>query len=867
MIEVVDNLIFMGIAASVIAVLMLLVAWLGRGVFSGTWYQTAWIIIMLLLVIPVYWLIGGVNVRPETFEGIPLLGSLRDSYVHIMDRSIGEMMGLDSAGNGSAVDRSSSVFDMTIQTLVFLVWGLGVAVLTAWKLIRYYTFRNMIISQSVPSDERWVFAIPEEIRAKIKLRDAAIPSPFVFGIFHPTVVMPAHAENKADICFALMHELLHIERKDLLTKSIAESVAVLHWFNPFAWVIRNKVTLACENACDEAVAAKLNEDGRKGYAMAILDFMDYSAAPEPDYPPTLMSFSGDSDHVKTRLKNIMRYRKMSRAVLVFSVGIILVVVSVGILTGFSLALSVRSVRIEKPEEIIPEVTETTAVPTVTTIQTEEIRPTEPIPEFVVYSDRLTVVSKGDETMVLGAYIYKTVSGRIENSSESVRFSADGTMAAFIATEPFGGRSVLYFSNGRELTIVAGEVSDFALSSDGGVIAYKTDTGPIRFFETSDGETSTVISAAFGHFSMSPGAKSVGYCADAQGRMRVYVRESGQTLSPDIVGNAVALSDAGDIVYFVREENGNPVLLVMREGKTIELLRGGDFSLSKPQRLILEKDRSGAVVLSDGRAVAYIDGRRTLIFDNVSDVLCPEDTVILDRVILDGGFVLLIEERVDGDAEGFPVFAIEETGTTSRGVLVTGEGLSNEIRLSGSVMSFSSDGYRVLFRDREGVLFLKDDAFGEKGSEPVEITGTLTDTENVAFATNRSLYYLSDEGQLLRISETGKPNTIANDVSGFALISTVARTEVFYLADYKEALFDENGTTVKRYGYSLYAAEHRAIGFERRIDDFVLRVQAGDYGVSYERVLQEVYGSSGCIASVDIFYSSNGEDFSKIKEIG
>ncbi|MEJ1730593.1 M56 family metallopeptidase, partial [Escherichia coli] len=104
-------------------------------------------------------------------------------------------------------------------------------------------------------------------------------SPFVFGVFRPVVIMPSHAVSKENVSYALMHELLHVERRDLLTKSIAEIVAILHWLNPAAWLIRNQINLACENACDEAVAERLDEQERKAYARAILDFMDVSVVP------------------------------------------------------------------------------------------------------------------------------------------------------------------------------------------------------------------------------------------------------------------------------------------------------------------------------------------------------------------------------------------------------------------------------------------------------------------------------------------------------------------------------------------------------------------------------------------------------------
>lgn len=867
MVDIIDNLILMGLAASIIAVLMMLVAWIGKGVFSGMWYQTAWIIAMLLLVIPMYWLIGSLRVQPDSFANALIPAGFREGYVRFMDRPIGDLAGLNA---DAGIVRS--IAGVSIRTTLFVLWGLGVAVLVAWKLIRYYTFRNSIIKKSVPSDERWIFAIPDEIRSKIKLRDAAIPSPFVFGIFHPTVVMPAHAENKEDICFALMHELLHIERKDLLTKTIAESVAVLHWFNPFAWIIRNKVTLACENACDEAVAEKLNEDGRKGYAMAILDFMDYSAAPEPDYPPTLMSFSGDADHVKTRLKNIMRYRKMSRAVLAVSVGVILIVLSAGILAGFTLSLSVRSVRAEIRDDPSSTVTPVSD-PSETTVEVSETVTPEPTPITASYSNALGVFSKGDWTIVTGPDRFDEIPGVSGVSDSKTRYSADRGSVAFLAGDSDSRDTVLFFSKGNKPAEIARNVIDLALSDDGRSLVYETksdsndNVSSLFLYRTDTGETSILCSDCAGSFAISPGARAVGYTSSADGAIRVIFPGEKTSLTPDVAGDIVALSDSGDILYFVREEAETPAVYVQYAGKTFGLIREEEDGASGFVRLILSTDRTDAVLISGGRVIVFIDGNKTVQLENVSDIALSSDTRLSGRETLPGGLTISVEERKDDTTGRFAIFAFESKTGQSRGVSIGNDGMSTVVSVPGKVLAVSSDGFRILYRSEEGAIYLADGVFDGWSGDSIHVDGSVSNAEHVAFAEDRSVYYLTDDGQMNRISETGKPARIASDVSEFALISVNGRTELFYLSDYKEEWYDLNGQGFKRYGRSLFSAKHESVTFSLLVDEFVFRLYAGPYGVFYERVTHAPSGSSGCVASVDIYFSTNGEEFTRIKQIG
>ena len=203
----------------------------------------------------------------------------------------------------------------------------------------YLRFRRMILQNSRTCDEIWLELFPEHARGKLQIREARIPSPVVFGIIHPTVLIPERRVNNEHMRYALMHEGLHIIRKDLLLRTVAEAATILNWVNPFAWLIRRKITQYSENSCDEAVAVRLSAEDRQKYAMSILEFMDTTNVPEPRYPATLMSFSGEAEHVKRRLKHIMEYKAMKKPVTVFAACLIMTAAIIGGLTACSLAFS------------------------------------------------------------------------------------------------------------------------------------------------------------------------------------------------------------------------------------------------------------------------------------------------------------------------------------------------------------------------------------------------------------------------------------------------------------------------------------------------------------------------------------------------
>ena len=79
--------------------------------------------------------------------------------------------------------------------------------------------------------------------------------PCSFGLFRPTVVLPA-AFDRLEPPFQrgiVCHELLHLKRCDFLGAMVEEVVAALLWFHPWVWLIRRRIRLHREQVVDAAV--------------------------------------------------------------------------------------------------------------------------------------------------------------------------------------------------------------------------------------------------------------------------------------------------------------------------------------------------------------------------------------------------------------------------------------------------------------------------------------------------------------------------------------------------------------------------------------------------------------------------------------
>lgn len=83
--------------------------------------------------------------------------------------------------------------------------------------------------------------------------------PFVTGLLHPVVVMPAWFEDDytpVEARAALAHELMHVRRGDLWALQLSELFVAAMWFNPLAYIARDAFRTDQEAACDADVLSR-----------------------------------------------------------------------------------------------------------------------------------------------------------------------------------------------------------------------------------------------------------------------------------------------------------------------------------------------------------------------------------------------------------------------------------------------------------------------------------------------------------------------------------------------------------------------------------------------------------------------------------
>lgn len=161
------------------------------------------------------------------------------------------------------------------------------------------------------------FTTIHEIKDSTHLKDNVylsekVTSPAVYGIIRPRIILPLLYKDK-DIELIIQHEKTHIRGLDNLWRMIAFMVIAVHWFNPLAWMFLRALLADLELSCDERVLVKLGVDRSKEYATALLECRQ---------GPTVFASAFGGARIRTRIENVLSFRKLTWISLVAFVALI-----------------------------------------------------------------------------------------------------------------------------------------------------------------------------------------------------------------------------------------------------------------------------------------------------------------------------------------------------------------------------------------------------------------------------------------------------------------------------------------------------------------------------------------------------------------
>lgn len=161
---------------------------------------------------------------------------------------------IDSVSGRS--EDASSVW--SLLTGIWILGSLGCLASLAMAGVRTARWK----SESRRLDDSVWKEIIDNSRRRLRIRrrvpvceHAGVTVPMTCGIVRPMVILPGHAriwqtETRQTV---LLHELAHVQRRDVAWQWLGRLACALYWFHPLAWLGLWQMRLLREHACDDAV--------------------------------------------------------------------------------------------------------------------------------------------------------------------------------------------------------------------------------------------------------------------------------------------------------------------------------------------------------------------------------------------------------------------------------------------------------------------------------------------------------------------------------------------------------------------------------------------------------------------------------------
>lgn len=278
------------ISMSVLILLLIAITPLLEKRYAAKWRYYTWLVIVIGLIIPFRPHIDTTFIQVDTPASLLMI----TQYLPI---------------NGTNLNTAENYSSVPWYILVFYLWLAGAITFIAYHIIRHYHFIKIV--------KRWVKDISNQqvLDTLQKLKDdmgmskqvkiqlcSCIESPMMIGFANASILLPTDDYSKDELSFILRHEMVHIQRKDLLYKSLALIATAIHWFNPLVYLMSKVIAVQCEISCDVKVVQNTNMDGRQQYSETIIGVIKNQSRMQTAFST---NFYGGKKGMKHRIFTIM----------------------------------------------------------------------------------------------------------------------------------------------------------------------------------------------------------------------------------------------------------------------------------------------------------------------------------------------------------------------------------------------------------------------------------------------------------------------------------------------------------------------------------------------------------------------------------
>ncbi len=178
--------------------------------------------------------------------------------------------------------------ESTVQIMKWC-WIGGTAIVVLWLTVSYISFLRKLIGSI-------------RLQKGVYLADR-IRAPFTLGLFCPKIYLPVSLQEEY-YEYVILHERVHISRKDVWMKYLAVGFLGVFWFQPLLWFACYLFMNDMEEACDETVIRKETPEFREGYARALVEVSFQTGKVRG------AAVGYGNGAIKSRITNIMNYKQV-----------------------------------------------------------------------------------------------------------------------------------------------------------------------------------------------------------------------------------------------------------------------------------------------------------------------------------------------------------------------------------------------------------------------------------------------------------------------------------------------------------------------------------------------------------------------------
>lgn len=319
--ELFKALLITSLAGSVLAVVISLLRPITKKLFGYSWHYYIWLCVLFVMVMPVRFSVNTMpapNIATQTVQTQQTVaGEQPETTENIVQTA--------PAQKPQLLQKATVIWDRIIynrMNILAYVWLIGAIALMLLNVVRYVRLNIKIRKNGE------VISCPEtreytDRRINVRIWEN-VASPFITGIFRPTLILPKTELSEEQLHNILRHEMTHFKRHDILYKWFAEFVKCVHWFNPISWYVSKQIASECEISCDMSVTKNMTDSEEMSYVSTILSLLPTGKSKQL---PLTTQMASSKKFLKRRFVMIKNKKTTSRFMSVISAVIAAIMLS------------------------------------------------------------------------------------------------------------------------------------------------------------------------------------------------------------------------------------------------------------------------------------------------------------------------------------------------------------------------------------------------------------------------------------------------------------------------------------------------------------------------------------------------------------